>query len=68
MTLREYITNRHVNISRFARALHISTHSIYNYLKGTKPEVEIALRIVKETKGEVTLKDLGIHLDFSALK
>jgi transcriptional regulator with XRE-family HTH domain len=60
MTLEEYLKKYRRTQAAFAEESGISRASIIKYLKGEPPKLFYAMKIVKATKGEVSLKELGV--------
>ena len=59
MKLREYIEKEDMTISQFARRVKANPHTILSILSGTRDFMaSLALRIEKETKGKVKLREL----------
>jgi helix-turn-helix protein len=59
MDLKSYLESRNIGIKEFADMIDVSAASISNYIHWhRKPRLEIAQRIVKATKGKVTIEDL----------
>ena len=61
MKLEEYMDLHRFGKAEFAKYLNISRMSLDRYLKGKAPTIFVAARIHRRTKGEISLKDLGIE-------
>lgn len=60
MKLKDWLTANYLTVNRFAKKHKFYKDSIYSYLKGGVPRSNVAVKIVKATKGHVTLEDLGL--------
>ncbi len=58
MTLDEYMKKHCISPGKFCRKLEISHASLHKYRRGGVPRLDIALKIVRATNGEVTIQDL----------
>lgn len=58
MKLKEYIEQYAVNQSALARILRVDRVTIHRICKGQRPRIDLALRIQKATRGEVTAQEL----------
>jgi hypothetical protein len=58
MRLKEYLEKNDIKPNTLAVKCDICVASIYNYLKGGRPNQVVAERIEKETAGEVTSAEL----------
>ena len=59
VTLAEYIESKDLNLRDFADRLGVSKSALSRYARGERTmSVSLASRIIKATKGAVTLKDL----------
>jgi transcriptional regulator with XRE-family HTH domain len=59
MNLKDYIESRDLGKREFATMIGISACALSNYLyHRRRPRLDIAQRIVKVTKGKVTIEDL----------
>lgn len=71
MDLNEYFKKNCINITAWAQSHGISLRTIYNIKNGRAPTVEIAIRIVNATEGEVDFQDLSddltIYSDYLSL-
>jgi hypothetical protein len=60
MKLKEYFTTHTVNKTKWCQKHNISRPTINNILKGAVPSLDMAMRIYRATKREVSPYDLGI--------
>jgi DNA-binding XRE family transcriptional regulator len=59
MKLATYLKRKKISHAEFARRVGVTRQSIYNYARQTSPpRLETALKIVAETRGRVTLREL----------
>jgi predicted transcriptional regulator len=59
MDLGKYIERANIQKKAFARMADISPSALSNYIyKRRKPRLDIAQKIIKASKGEVTIEDL----------
>jgi transcriptional regulator with XRE-family HTH domain len=59
MMLKDYLRVYNISQKDFSKLVDISKSALSNYIRGIRePKLEIALRIVKVTKGKVSLKEL----------
>ena len=59
MTLREYLHVAGYRRDWFAEQIGVSRHTVDSYINGhAKPSIDVAIRILKLTKGKVTLEAL----------
>lgn len=58
MNIREYLRQNRMTVYEFSRKCLICPASVYKYLNGQTPQVRIAYKIERATKGEITLDDL----------
>jgi transcriptional regulator with XRE-family HTH domain len=59
LDLKQYIETRNFQMQEFAELVNISKPTLSNYVhKRRRPRLDIAQRIVKATKGKVTIEDL----------
>lgn len=61
MTLNEYLVRYNMRPYHFADRFRFSKCAVYMWIKGARPNISNAHKIVKKTKGEITLKELGWH-------
>lgn len=60
MKLKEYLDKSKLGVYDFASVLKVTPNAVYNWIKGEiRPHRSIAKKIVKKTKQEVTMEDLG---------
>ena len=61
MNFKEWLEKKDMSIKEFYDAHRCAcTHSLYKYKDGETPTKFVAKKIVKATKGQVTLEDLGV--------
>lgn len=58
MNLKKYLDNNNIKYRGFAESLKIHENTIYNIVKGKNASYEVALMIIKATRGKVKMKDL----------
>lgn len=58
MKLPEYLKHNKINQSQFAKKIGVKQQSVSDYCVGKPPKRATAYKIVKVTKGAVTLADL----------
>ena len=59
MKLQNWLEEKRLSKTEFAKRIGITRHALYLYLKGKRqPRLDIALRIERVTNGEVTVEDL----------
>ena len=58
MNLKEYIERNYIPPAKFALELGVNITAIYRYMRGGKPPLLRAHKIVDMTNGAVTLEDL----------
>ncbi len=56
---KEYLDNKGVSPLAFRKACLLSLNTIYKLYRGEKVRIDTAKRIVRVTKKEITLEDLG---------
>ena len=59
MKIDKYLEKHHLTQIEFAFRLRVTVLTIRKWMKGIKPRKKMAMRIVRATKGEITLEDLG---------
>lgn len=68
MDLKDYINKRGIPITKFARLVKVSAHTIHNILNGYDMRLSIASRIEELTEGAVTCQDLAKGLQQKSVR
>jgi DNA-binding XRE family transcriptional regulator len=59
MTIREYLEKHHWSRAKFAQKAGVIEKAVGHWVTGErKPKPDIALKIIKFTKGKITFKDI----------
>lgn len=59
MRFEEYLIKHRLGVVEFSRLMKVTHQAVSNWKKGRRPDRLYANKIVKRTKGEVSLEDLG---------
>jgi len=60
LKLEDYLKKKMIAVPDFAKTIGVNKGTIYNYINGDRiPTLDIAMKIVKETKGVVSYEDLS---------
>lgn len=60
MNLKDWLKCKDITAFKFSKQAKIPVQSLYKYLRGQPPRIDIGVKIYKATGGMVTLSDLGI--------